>query len=92
MMVEQGRANVWDFRHNDVPGMAERERGYWRDVGTLDAYYDAHLDLISVDPVFNLYNDDWPILTFPGSLPPAKFVLDEPGRSGAATTRSSAPA
>jgi glucose-1-phosphate adenylyltransferase len=84
MMVEQGRAQVWDFVHNEVPGMAEREGGYWRDVGTLDAYYDAHLDLISVDPVFNLYNDDWPILTFPGSLPPAKFVLDDPGRSGAA--------
>ena len=84
MMVEQGRAQVWDFERNRVPGMSARERGYWRDVGTLDAYYDAHLDLISVDPVFNLYNDEWPILTFPGSLPPAKFVLDEPGRSGAA--------
>jgi len=84
MMVEQGRAQVWDFVHNEVAGMSERERGYWRDVGTLDAYYDAHIDLISLDPVFNLYNDDWPILTFPGSLPPAKFVLDDPGRSGAA--------
>ncbi len=84
MMVAQGRAQVWDFVHNEVAGITERERGYWRDVGTLDAYYDAHIDLISLDPVFNLYNDDWPILTFPGSLPPAKFVLDDPGRSGAA--------
>jgi glucose-1-phosphate adenylyltransferase len=84
MMVEQGRAQVWDFVHNEVPGMAACEGGYWRDVGTLDAYYDAHLDLVSVDPIFNLYNDEWPILTFPGSLPPAKFVLDDPGRSGAA--------
>jgi glucose-1-phosphate adenylyltransferase len=84
MMVEQGRAEVWDFTENEVPGVDGSERGYWRDVGTLDAYYDAHLDLISVNPVFNLYNDDWPILTFPGSLPPAKFVLDDPGRTGSA--------
>jgi glucose-1-phosphate adenylyltransferase len=74
MLTEAGRAEVYDFRDNDVPGVDDRERGYWRDVGTLDAYYDAHQDLISVTPVFNLYNRDWPILTNPGILPPAKVV------------------
>jgi glucose-1-phosphate adenylyltransferase len=74
MLTEAGRAEVYDFRDNDVPGVSDRERGYWRDVGTLDAYYDAHMDLISVYPVFNLYNRDWPILTNPGILPPAKVV------------------
>ena len=57
------------------PGATERDRGYWRDVGTLDAFYDAHMDLISVDPIFNLYNREWPILTWPEPLPPAKFVF-----------------
>ena len=61
-----------------------RDRAYWRDVGTLDAYYDAHMDLISVEPIFNLYNDEWPILTWHEPLPPAKFVFDEPGRVGQA--------
>jgi glucose-1-phosphate adenylyltransferase len=75
MMVEQGAAEVYDFAHNEVPGATDRDRGYWRDVGTLDAYYDAHMDLVSVHPVFNLYNRQWPILTSPPQLPPAKFVL-----------------
>jgi glucose-1-phosphate adenylyltransferase len=75
MMVEQGAAEVYDFAQNEVPGATDRDRGYWRDVGTLDAYYDAHMDLVSVHPVFNLYNRQWPILTSPPQLPPAKFVL-----------------
>jgi len=83
-LVERGEAYVWDFAKSDVPGTSERDRSYWRDVGTLDAYYEAHMDLISVDPVFNLYNEDWPILTWPEPLPPAKFVWEEPGRVGAA--------
>jgi glucose-1-phosphate adenylyltransferase len=74
MLTAQNQAEVYDFRDNDVPGVEERERGYWRDVGTLDAYYDAHQDLISVTPTFSLYNRDWPILTNPGILPPAKVV------------------
>src|SRR5262249_48142050 len=77
-LVARGAAHVWDFAENSVPGISDRERGYWRDVGTLDAYYDAHMDLISVDPVFNLYNEEWPILTFPEPMPPAKFVFDDP--------------
>jgi glucose-1-phosphate adenylyltransferase len=83
-LAARGDASVWDFAESNVPGVSERERGYWRDVGTLDAYYDAHMDLISVVPVFNLYNEEWPILTFPEPLPPAKFVLEEPGRTGMA--------
>jgi glucose-1-phosphate adenylyltransferase len=75
MLVEQGAAEVYDFAQNEVPGTTDRDRGYWRDVGTLDAYYDAHMDLVSVHPVFNLYNRQWPILTSPPQLPPAKFVL-----------------
>ena len=55
-------AAVYDFNDNDVPGATDRDRGYWRDVGTLDAFYDAHMDLVSVHPVFNLYNRRWPIL------------------------------
>jgi glucose-1-phosphate adenylyltransferase len=83
-LVDRGEACVWDFAESNVPGVSDRERGYWRDVGTLDAYYEAHMDLISVDPVFNLYNEAWPILTFPDPLPPAKFVFEEPGRTGMA--------
>jgi glucose-1-phosphate adenylyltransferase len=83
-LAARGEAAVWDFAESNPPGVSERERGYWRDVGTLDAYYDAHMDLISVVPVFNLYNEEWPILTFPEPLPPAKFVFEEPGRTGMA--------
>jgi glucose-1-phosphate adenylyltransferase len=84
MLVESGAAHVYDFSKNVVPGEGERDHGYWRDVGTLDAYYDAHMDLVSVDPVFNLYNMEWPILTWHDPLPPAKFVFDEDGRRGQA--------
>jgi glucose-1-phosphate adenylyltransferase len=84
-LVESGAAHVYDFSRNEVPGASEVERGYWRDVGTLDAFYDAHMDLISVEPEFNLYNREWPILTWPDPLPPAKFVFDEDdGRRGTA--------
>ncbi|HEX6357091.1 glucose-1-phosphate adenylyltransferase [Actinophytocola sp.] len=74
MLVDRGDARVYDFDDNDVPGATERDRGYWRDVGTLDAYYESHLDLVSVHPVFNLYNHRWPIRTATPPLPPAKFV------------------
>ncbi|MEA2293100.1 MAG: glucose-phosphate adenylyltransferase [Solirubrobacteraceae bacterium] len=82
MLVNGGAAHVYDFSDNHVPGATDRDRGYWRDVGTLDAFYDAHMDLISVHPVFNLYNREWPILTLPEPLPPAKFVFEEDGRTG----------
>jgi glucose-1-phosphate adenylyltransferase len=82
MLVERGEASVYDFSRNEVPGASERDRGYWRDVGTLDAFYDSHMDLISVHPVFNLYNREWPIHTFVEPLPPAKFVFADPDRTG----------
>lgn len=73
--VSMGQANVYDFNKNVVPGSTDRDRAYWRDVGTIDAFYEAHMDLISVHPVFNLYNQQWPIRsTERGDLPPAKFV------------------
>jgi glucose-1-phosphate adenylyltransferase len=82
MLVSSGAAHVYDFSKNVVPGESERDHGYWRDVGTLDAYFDSHMDLVSVDPVFNLYNTEWPILTWHDPRPPAKFVFDEDGRRG----------
>jgi len=82
MLVEQGGAEVYDFSRNEVPGASEREHGYWRDVGTLDAFWEAHMDLISVDPIFNLYNREWPILTWQEPLPPAKFVFADDKRMG----------
>ena len=74
MLVEQGVAAVYDFADNKVSGATERDAGYWRDVGTLDAYYDAHMDLVAVHPIFNLYNRDWTIFTSHPQSPPAKFV------------------
>jgi glucose-1-phosphate adenylyltransferase len=74
MLVDQGRAQVYDFNDNHVPGATDRDRGYWRDVGTIDSYYDAHMDLVSIQPIFNLYNRKWPIYTDLPALPPAKFV------------------
>ncbi len=71
-LTRDGVAHVYDFSTNVVPGQDERERGYWRDVGTLDSYYDANMDLITPVPVFNLYNDDWPVFTNRKPLPPAK--------------------
>ncbi|WP_053739391.1 glucose-1-phosphate adenylyltransferase [Nocardia sp. NRRL S-836] len=74
MLVDRGKAHVYDFQDNVVPGATDRDRGYWRDVGTIDAYYDAHMDLVSVHPIFNLYNELWPIRTATPPLPPAKFI------------------
>jgi len=74
MLTDLGAAQVYDFKDNHVPGATDRDRGYWRDVGTLDSYYDAHMDLVSVHPIFNLYNRQWPILTQMSPRPPAKFV------------------
>jgi len=84
MLVSAGGAQVYDFGANVVPGATERDHGYWRDVGTIDAFFEAHMDLISVHPVFNLYNLQWPILTQLEPLPPAKFVFADDGRTGQA--------
>ncbi len=80
--VDRGEAGVYDFIRNEVPGSTDRDRAYWRDVGTIDSFYDAHLDLISTLPIFNLYNTQWPIHSQLVNSPPAKFVRDAVGRIG----------
>ncbi len=75
-LVNRGEASVYDFTENIVPGDTERNRHYWRDVGTLDSYFDANMDLVQPEPIFNLYNPSWPIFSYSRNLPPAKFVSD----------------
>jgi glucose-1-phosphate adenylyltransferase len=75
-MYERKRVFVYDFARNFVPGQSEKERGYWRDVGSLDAYFQANMDLVAVDPIFSLYNDHWPIYTIQHNQPPVKFVFN----------------
>lgn len=73
-MFGNSKVMVYDFAKNNVPGMHERERGYWRDVGSIDSFWEASLDLISVEPVMDIHNRKWPLLTHTEPLPPAKFV------------------
>ena len=80
--VNRGEAGVYDMKRNDVPGSSPRDRSYWRDVGTIESFFDAHMDLISTLPIFNLYNTDWPIHSQMVNSPPAKFVRDSVGRIG----------
>ena len=82
--VDKGEAGVYDFTLNEIPGSTERDRTYWRDVGTIDSFYDAHMDLISPVPVFNLYNSEWPIYTRQSISPPAKFVRGQKNTVGTA--------
>ena len=82
--VERGDAAVYDFTTNEIPGSTDRDSQYWRDVGTLDSYYDATMDLITPLPLFNLYNLEWPIYTRQSISPPAKFVRSASGVSGVA--------
>jgi glucose-1-phosphate adenylyltransferase len=81
--VDRTESAVYDYKYNEVPGSFDRDRGYWRDVGTMRSYYDAHMDLVAPLPVFNLYNNQWPIYTNYGPQPPAKLVE---GDGGAAVT------
>lgn len=80
--VQKGTCGVYDFTYNEIPGATERDKSYWRDVGTLDSYYDAHMDLISTMPIFNLYNADWPVYNQQINLAPAKFIHDAEGNLG----------
>ncbi len=89
--VDKGEGYVYDFKDNEVPGATARDRGYWRDVGTLDAYFEANMDLISIHPIFNLYNYEWPIYTNTGYLPPAKFVHGQGDRVGEALNSAVSP-
>ncbi|HUQ94390.1 MAG TPA: sugar phosphate nucleotidyltransferase, partial [Bryobacteraceae bacterium] len=83
-LVERGDMYAYDFRKNKIPGDPEGSISYWRDVGTLDAYYDASMDLRSVTPQLNLYNRQWPLRTAGYEDAPAKFTFDEEGRRGQA--------
>jgi glucose-1-phosphate adenylyltransferase len=76
-LYKHARVFVYDFNQNSFPGQEPKERGYWRDVGDIDVYYQANIDLVEVDPVFNLYNDRWPIYTQSRPSPPAKFVFND---------------
>ena len=77
--VRRSQAGVYDYKDNVVPGATARDQGYWRDVGTMRSYYDAHMDVVSPLPVFNLYNFDWPIYTTYGPQPPSKVVQGADG-------------
>lgn len=77
--VRRQQASVYDYKDNDVPGSTARDRGYWRDVGTIGSFYAAQMDVVSPLPVFNLYNFDWPIYTSYGPQPPAKLVQGASG-------------
>jgi glucose-1-phosphate adenylyltransferase len=89
--VEEGAGFVYDFKDNVIPGATERDQAYWRDVGTLDSYWEANMDLVSVHPVFNLYNYEWPIYTDYGPYPPAKLVHGAQGKFGEAHNSAVSP-
>jgi len=89
--VSRGEAYVYDMKDNPIPGSTDRDHGYWRDVGTIDSYYEAQMELVDFHPVFNLYNYDWPIYTDHGNYPPAKFVHGSKGRVGSALNSAVSP-
>ena len=82
MLQKDDKVFAYNFMDNLIPGMKPEEKGYWKDVGTIDSYYEANMDLVKVTPQLNLYNYKWPILTHQGNLPPAKTVFDDEGRRG----------
>ena len=77
--VRRHEGGVYDFKDNEVPGASDRDRGYWRDVGTMRSYYEAHMDVVSPLPIFNLYNSQWPIFTDYGPQPPVKLAKGADG-------------
>ncbi len=86
MLLEQGKnIFVYNFATNEFSGITDAERGYWRDVGSIDAYWQANMDLLDSNPELNLYSKDWPLRTFNYNYPPAKFVWQEGDRVGMAT-------
>ena len=76
-MIKSNRVYAYNFKD-----LNKKEAKYWRDIGTIDAYWEANIELVSVDPVFNLYDKDWPIRTFQGQHPPAKFVFAQEAEGG----------
>ena len=86
MLLKEGKKiYIYNFAENTFPGISEREKGYWRDVGSIDAYWQANMDLLDYDPELNLYSQEWPLRTFNYNYPPAKFIWEEGERVGMAT-------
>ena len=86
MLLAQGkRIFIYNFNDNSFPGMTQKEKGYWRDVGCIDAYWQANMDLLDYEPELNLYSKEWPIRTFNYNYPPAKFIWQQGDRVGMAT-------
>ena len=86
MLLNEGKEIfIYNFAENEFPGMTEKEKGYWRDVGSIDAYWQANMDLLEYESELNLYSKDWPIRTFNYNYPPAKFIWQEGERVGMAT-------
>ncbi len=86
MMLNEGQpVYVYNFKENTFPGMSDAERGYWKDVGNVDAYWQANMDLLDSCPELNLYAKEWPLRTFNYNYPPAKFIWQEGDRVGMAT-------
>jgi len=81
-MYSGGKVYVYDFSQNHIPGAQPKEAGYWRDVGTIRSYWEANMDLVGIEPQFNLYNQQWPVLTYNPPFPPAKFVHFSDLRTG----------
>ena len=86
MLLNQGKnIRVYNFKENKFAGMSPREKGYWRDVGCIDAYWQANMDLLAYDPELNLYSKEWPLRTYNYNYPPAKFIWKQGDRVGMAT-------
>lgn len=85
MLKDGKRVYVYDFSQNEYEGMTETERGYWRDVGSIDSYWQANMDLLDYNPELNLYSTDWPLRTYNYNFPPAKFIWQIDDRVGMAT-------
>ncbi len=86
MMLHQGKnVMVYNFFENEFSGITKNEKGYWRDVGNIDAYWEANMDLLDYEPELNLYSKEWPLRTFNYNYPPAKFLWSQNDRVGMAT-------
>jgi glucose-1-phosphate adenylyltransferase len=83
-MLHRYPMHAYDFEHNEIPGEPIENRGYWRDVGTIEAYWETNMDLRAIAPSLNLYNRQWPLHTANYNDPPAKFAFDDEGRRGQA--------
>lgn len=85
-LLEEGKKIfIYNFNDNCFPGISDSEKGYWRDVGNVDAYWQANMDLLDYCPELNLYSKEWPLRTFNYNYPPAKFIWQEGDRVGKAT-------